>query len=196
VYNKNEDFYKMIELGKVPEYDVLVTNPPYSGENMEILLKFVTSSSKPSLLLVPNYVYTKDYYVAIMRRVNPPPSFLVPTKRYLYSTPYGRRQAKSAKYTSPFPTFWYCFLGPKHHSRVSTFFKLTPTEYCKFSLNANLLPMEVSNPPALLIFFQIINNRIICTRFDRTMIIRRRKIEMQKSVKNIRLARKIVHSHA
>lgn len=29
-YNKNEDFYAAVEQGRVPEYDVLITNPPYA----------------------------------------------------------------------------------------------------------------------------------------------------------------------
>mmetsp|Transcript_22794 Transcript_22794/g.23016 ORF Transcript_22794/g.23016 Transcript_22794/m.23016 type:complete len:83 (+) Transcript_22794:83-331(+) len=34
--------------------------------------------------------------------------YIVPHKRYMYTTPKGRRQIKSAKYTAPFPSFWYC----------------------------------------------------------------------------------------
>jgi hypothetical protein len=41
----------------------------------------------------------------------PATTFIVPRKRYLYTTPYGRRQQKSSKYTSPFPTFWYYWPG-------------------------------------------------------------------------------------
>ena len=32
-YNKNEDFYATVEQGRVPEYDVLITNPPYAPYN-------------------------------------------------------------------------------------------------------------------------------------------------------------------
>jgi hypothetical protein len=31
VYNKPEDFYKVIAEGRVPDYDIVVTNPPYSS---------------------------------------------------------------------------------------------------------------------------------------------------------------------
>ncbi len=31
VYNQNEDFYAAIDLNTCPPFDVLVTNPPYSG---------------------------------------------------------------------------------------------------------------------------------------------------------------------
>lgn len=34
VYNKKEDFYKVIENNRVPEYDILITNPPYSEDHV------------------------------------------------------------------------------------------------------------------------------------------------------------------
>ena len=145
VYNKNEDFYVSICEKKLPEYDVLVTNPPYSGDHMEKLLKYVLSIDKPSFLLIPNYVYMKDYYSRILSQYRhvPPPVFIVPNKRYLYTTPYGRRQAKSAKYTSPFPTFWFCFLGSKVRKNVIDMARKYTSSTCKFIANANQLPLEV-----------------------------------------------------
>lgn len=166
IYNKKEDFYEMISLDRIPPYDVLVTNPPYSMDHMEQLLRFVMKSSKPWFLLLPNYVYCKDYYQNLFQHhptsttsttsksrhavnVNTATNnadttisttsnthinnntnrkgshnisnivrnvfYVTPIKgrRYLYTTPKGRRQEKSAKYTSPFPTFWYCYLPHK-----------------------------------------------------------------------------------
>ena len=110
------------------------------------------------------------------------PVFVVPSKRYLYTTPYvsatralplpsafillcssrtpplqGRRQAKSAKFTSPFPTFWYCLLGSRHnqlHARVvraaSAASTLRPGG--RFVQSAATLPLDVSQSivPSLL----------------------------------------------
>ena len=145
VYNKNEDFYASIRNNKVPEYDVLVTNPPYSADHIEKLLKYVLGSDKPSLLLIPNYVYMKDYYSRILsyHKQIPPPVFIVPNKRYLYTTPYGRRQAKSARYTSPFPTFWFCFLGSKFRKNIVEMARQHVSSTCKFVFDSNLLPLEV-----------------------------------------------------
>lgn len=121
VYNRKEDFYKMQELDKIPYYDVLLTNPPYSEDHMQRLLEFCVSSEKPWLLLLPNYVYTKDYYSQTLstHEIQKSTFFLCPFKRYLYTTPKGRRQSKSNKYTAPFPTFWYCNL-PQPQSMTST----------------------------------------------------------------------------
>ena len=40
VHNENEDFYAVIEEGRVPEHDVLLTNPPYSGDHFRKILEF------------------------------------------------------------------------------------------------------------------------------------------------------------
>lgn len=62
VYNKCEDFYAVVEQGAVPSHDVVVTNPPYSGDHVEKLLRWCRSNRKPFLLLMPSYFATKPYY--------------------------------------------------------------------------------------------------------------------------------------
>jgi len=122
VINENRDFYEDIAKGNIPDYDVLVTNPPYSGVHMEKLLDFcvsMESDKKPSFLLFPHFVYTKDYF---SRATSPLPvpslffSFLVPPIRYSYVPPawvVNRQRASKAlargkDTTAPFPSFWYC----------------------------------------------------------------------------------------
>ena len=119
VYNVKEDFYAVLAAGRTPPYDCVVTNPPYSDDHMDRLTAFIgsVSNTTPWFLLMPNFVYTKPYWASFVRTCSPPPSYVAPLKRYLYTTPYGRRQQKSSKVTSPFPTFWYCgnllFLTPQ-----------------------------------------------------------------------------------
>mmetsp|Transcript_8151 Transcript_8151/g.13736 ORF Transcript_8151/g.13736 Transcript_8151/m.13736 type:complete len:360 (-) Transcript_8151:16-1095(-) len=43
VINRNRDFYMDIKKKNIPGYDVLVTNPPYSGEHKVNLLKFLAT---------------------------------------------------------------------------------------------------------------------------------------------------------
>jgi len=119
VRNENEDFYQCIKNKTVADFDALVTNPPYSGIHVEKLLSFVAKSRKPFLLLLPHYVYTKDYYQrAFGSKVKP--FFLVPKSRYSYLPPtwvqHGSTAlAKGKVSTSPFPSFWYC-----HADKVSS----------------------------------------------------------------------------
>lgn len=89
VYNRKEDFYQTIRLRAIPSHDVLLTNPPYSSDHMEKLVRFVVSNNegRPFCLLVPNYVYMKDYFQKIVGNNNSNIFFIVPKKRYLYTTP-------------------------------------------------------------------------------------------------------------
>ena len=41
---------------------VVVTNPPYSSDHPERLLRFVRRNGKPYLLLMPTYISTAEYY--------------------------------------------------------------------------------------------------------------------------------------
>lgn len=123
VINENRDFYKDIASNKIPEYDVLVTNPPYSGEHMEKLLDFCVGQKqpKPCFLLLPHFVYTKDYYSRALSPLqaafkNSFFSFLVPSVRYSYVPPTwvadrsgaAKALSKGKDTTAPFPSFWYC----------------------------------------------------------------------------------------
>ena len=43
-------------------HDVLITNPPYSADHKERVLAYCARTSKPWLLLMPNYVANKQYF--------------------------------------------------------------------------------------------------------------------------------------
>ncbi|KAK3288692.1 hypothetical protein CYMTET_3839 [Cymbomonas tetramitiformis] len=98
VINRCEDFYAVEAAGEIPEHDVVVTNPPYSGEHMEHALKFCARNQvqhgRPWLMLLPSYVHQKPYYVPTVTREAeqphdpvPEPFFIYPTKRYCYWIP-------------------------------------------------------------------------------------------------------------
>ncbi|CBJ33721.1 conserved unknown protein [Ectocarpus siliculosus] len=118
VHNRKEDFYEVVKNGNIPQHDVVVTNPPFSGEHMPKILKFCArQGAKPWFLLLPNYVYLKDYYEPSLGRRSGQgatrPFYLTPPKRYMYYSPQGSRlKVKSSeRKTSPFNTFWYIHLG-------------------------------------------------------------------------------------
>mmetsp|Transcript_25980 Transcript_25980/g.24836 ORF Transcript_25980/g.24836 Transcript_25980/m.24836 type:complete len:440 (-) Transcript_25980:26-1345(-) len=81
VINMNRDFYADVAMKSIPPYDILVTNPPYSGEHKPKLLKYLlnptsnrslnnkdklsgsnTYMGKPFALLLPAYTATKSYW--------------------------------------------------------------------------------------------------------------------------------------
>lgn len=113
VHNKPDDFYETIRERNIPPHDVLVTNPPYSGEHFEKLKAFLKSNKKPHFLLVPNHFHVDtEAYI-----------FLKPMERYHYWTPNGLRPKEDSKKkkhrnlilgsrNSPFPSKWCLSLDP------------------------------------------------------------------------------------
>jgi hypothetical protein len=119
------DFYKDVEQNSVPSYDVLVTNPAYSSNHKERCLQFCLASKKPWLLLMPNYVATKDYYhqtisaLDLSQRASTStghissPFYIVPTSKYEYLHPTG-----AGKSSSPFFSIWYVYLCQEHTGKI------------------------------------------------------------------------------
>jgi hypothetical protein len=64
--HENRCFYQDIEDHKIPAYDMLITNPPYSDDHMQRLMEFLIASNKPWAMLVPDYTATKDWYVKLI----------------------------------------------------------------------------------------------------------------------------------
>lgn len=114
VYNKCEDFYQVQRENRVPAFDIVVTNPPYSGDHVERVLQFCLRSGRPWFLLLPNFFIAKPWYTQHTNEAGEKPFYLVPRKRYLYRTPKGGRSKddmRKDRKTSPFTTFWYCGVG-------------------------------------------------------------------------------------
>ncbi|KAG2423695.1 hypothetical protein HXX76_015085 [Chlamydomonas incerta] len=108
--HRKRDFYADVESGQLPEYDIMVTNPPYSADHKERILDFCLRSGKPWALLLPNYVATKAYYSELVDEAGTPPQqrpfYLTPVTRYAYEHPEGTGHAES-----PFYSIWYVGLG-------------------------------------------------------------------------------------
>jgi hypothetical protein len=94
VHNRNEDCYAVWAAGRVPEYDVLMTNPPYSSDHMQRILAFAAASGKPWMLLLPNFVCRKQNFAQLVGASSP--AFLVPAKRYVYYAPGRSLEATQA----------------------------------------------------------------------------------------------------
>lgn len=123
VEHSNQDFYKVIQENRQPNYDVLVTNPPYSGDHKKRCLQYCRASGKPWFLLIPNYVATKDYYrLSVLGSAAGPggePFYVVPQTKYPFDHPEGTGHADS-----PFFGVWFVQCG----SHTEALFEGTKTE--------------------------------------------------------------------
>ena len=153
VHNVNEDCYAVWRDGPLPAHNVVVTNPPYSGEHPESLLRFLRGNGKPWLALMPNWVVSRPYFAAL---APDDAFFLVPASRYHYWTPKGRRSdllsggAKAKTHghtnaalgvrTSPFVSFWYAG-GGWPRSALSDALQLP--EGCRVIRHRSALPPSV-----------------------------------------------------
>jgi hypothetical protein len=117
VYNEKEDCYQIWQNpGKYPPHDIFITNPPYSGDHIEKLMRHVTTSNKnkPWMLLMPTFVHKKEYYLKFTKQAQQQPIYLVPHKRYVYQPPSHFRAKKASdthKKSSPFVSMWYLWGG-------------------------------------------------------------------------------------
>lgn len=110
VINENVDFYHSIAGHKVPPHDILITNPPYSGEHKLKLLAFLRDRGRecPFALLLPAYCATKSYWREFVGEGGQQQSircmYIMPRDRYEFSHPEG-----TGKAVPPFYSCW--FLG-------------------------------------------------------------------------------------
>ncbi|KAL3799736.1 hypothetical protein HJC23_010386 [Cyclotella cryptica] len=145
VYNRKEDCYATWKAHSEPPFDILLTNPPYSEDHIEKLMTYITSpsfGSKPFLLLMPNWVHKKDFYLHATtgggqekmhkkkrkreNHSNPTtdtcnPFYIVPKKRYVYVPPPDFRERKASdvhKKSSPFTSMWYVWGGTQERNEA------------------------------------------------------------------------------
>ena len=59
VHNVNVDCYAAQRERRVPEFDVLVTNPPFSGAHLARALEFAGGCGKPFFMLAPDFLMDK-----------------------------------------------------------------------------------------------------------------------------------------
>ena len=120
VVNENADFYQRVRDNCVPKHDILVTNPPYSGEHKQQLLAYLLARScvavRPFALLLPAYTATKSYWREFVEKTAARHGeasaflYLMPPSSYEYDHPEG-----TGKELPPFYSCW--FLGGFPSSR-------------------------------------------------------------------------------
>lgn len=112
VINRNRDFYADIKNKCIPEYDILITNPPYSGEHKVRLIEYLKNTRKPFCLLLPAYTATKSYWRDFSESITKVYSeglvYLMPPNSYSYCHPEG-----TGKDLPPFYSSWFIGRFPK-----------------------------------------------------------------------------------
>ena len=109
VVNENRDFYADVSNGTVPRHDLLMTNPPYSGDHVDRLISHVVAAKTPFALLIPTYYLGRDVWRRAASQLSPPPFYVCPHRRYAYLPPAWAREAAAARTTAPFTTAWFCW---------------------------------------------------------------------------------------
>jgi len=91
----------------LPEYDVVLTNPPYSEDHIDRIVAFCAQQTKPAFLLLPAHVISKPYYASYLAAGNRPIYVVPKTGRFTYNSPQDASQGLHAKRIAPFASFWY-----------------------------------------------------------------------------------------
>jgi hypothetical protein len=75
VINENRDFYADAAAGPrkagldgpgTPEFDVIVTNPPFSGDHITHTLTWAAATGKPLFLLLPDFIARKGHFASFV----------------------------------------------------------------------------------------------------------------------------------
>lgn len=113
-HNEPVDFYDLIKEGNLPVHDVLVTNPPYTGQHIERALSFCArNGSVPWAMLLPTNVLERLWWQEMTVRLQrggtaAPPMFLAPTKRrYEFLNRYDGEEAGKTLVVAPLETMWF-----------------------------------------------------------------------------------------
>mmetsp|Transcript_18289 Transcript_18289/g.39530 ORF Transcript_18289/g.39530 Transcript_18289/m.39530 type:complete len:249 (-) Transcript_18289:63-809(-) len=112
IQHEKRDFYQDDRNNTVPKHDILITNPPYSGDHKERCLEFAVRQLKnygrSFFLLMPNYIAMKEYFRKIVLDEKIQIFYITPSPNhpYEYEHPEG-----TGHQTSPFASVWFCGLS-------------------------------------------------------------------------------------
>ena len=90
VVNENQDFYAVANTPRQPEFDVLLTSPPYSRDHIQKCMQFAVACGRAWFILQPQYVHRKKYYSTLVAHLDP--MFMVPGREYVYYAHHGGRK--------------------------------------------------------------------------------------------------------
>lgn len=103
VHNDPIDCYTAQKANEVPAFDVLLSNPPYSGDHIQRCVHYAVASSKPWALLLPSNVFLRPWFEKAVK--DQTVWFLAPHERYGFLNDSARNSA--AENHVPFVTMWF-----------------------------------------------------------------------------------------
>ena len=133
IIHENVDFYELIkEKNKIPDHDVLVTNPPYSDDHIHRLLDFCITTELPNqivvCLLLPNYVSRQVDYIERFVKPNEAQMnellYLGPIQPYIYTMPTWLSKEDRPSHvgengqTTPYLSSWYIVVPRKKYQNI------------------------------------------------------------------------------
>jgi hypothetical protein len=109
VYNENEDFYSSNRYqqprgASAKEYDVVVTNPPYSGDHKERCIRWLRATGKPWFNLMWAFAADKGWYTS--GEASEGEWFIAPTEKSKYD--FRNPSGKGMQGGSPYQPLWFC----------------------------------------------------------------------------------------
>jgi len=133
IINRKRDFYQDILDDNLPDFQTLVTNPPYSDQHKDRCLEFCfqqlrkEEQRKPFFLLMPNYVASREYYrrrIGVQQQtqeghnIDEDIVYLIPSVPYEYDHPEG-----TGKEVSPFASLWFCGMGKEKAKQAKEYWE-------------------------------------------------------------------------
>lgn len=151
IINNNRDFYSDIVKKQIPDHDVLITNPPYSGEHKTKLLHYILSTmvrefplgqAKPFALLLPIYTANKNYWKEFVIQ---------------YNQAIAVATSSSASSSSAVGKHPHHIPAAGNHPRNYVFYVVPPDAYeyrhPEVRLNASIMPTHSHNQTTHIIDF-------------------------------------------
>ena len=141
VQHEKRDFYKDIKHNTLPDFNTLVTNPPYSQDHKEkcmlFAIKRLRETTNPFFILMPNYVACRNHFRTAISIKNLSQTkskqqkehggndpldimYVVPSTPYEYEHPEG-----TGKEIPPFASIWFCGIPVNKVESVKEAFRNT-----------------------------------------------------------------------
>mmetsp|Transcript_9157 Transcript_9157/g.17134 ORF Transcript_9157/g.17134 Transcript_9157/m.17134 type:complete len:282 (+) Transcript_9157:88-933(+) len=118
IFNEDKDCYEEQKRRQVPANDIIITNPPYSGNHIQRALHYAESTRQVWAMLLPSYVLFRPWFSGEVRADKL--VFLCPHERYAFKAVENERTIADDNHV-PFVTMWFIGgLSSEQKQRLST----------------------------------------------------------------------------